>query len=374
MGLVGKVFSNFFHGLSFHLNYKLNKGMFPTFLIYKITMRCNSRCRTCNIWKTKSFNELKLKDIGHIFNNKFWKNLKYVQLTGGEPFLRTDYPDIVNIFNNLKKVETIATPSNGFLTNKIVSDVKKSLEIINGKKLFSITISLDGLEKQHDYIRRIPNGYKKAVETVKKLKELEKSYERFTVGIETVISKYNVNNLDEIYNEFVKLTEHLNFTPAIEAPYFSNTNEEFGISEKDYNSVIKFYRKIEKDNPSLSYYYENIIRFFKRGKRTYPCLGLYKTICLGSNGEIYPCVMLDGSLGNALKDNLFEMWFSEKTNKLRKSLKTNEFCKTCLNSCDMLNNYNEEFLHFFWFLLKNPKISYDLFKKTREGYLREYVK
>jgi MoaA/NifB/PqqE/SkfB family radical SAM enzyme len=373
MGLVRKVPKNILNGLKFRYNYIFNKGIYPTFIIYKITMNCNSRCRTCSIWKTKSKNELNLEQIKKIFKKNFWKNLKYVQLTGGEPFLRRDYPDIVNIFTNFKKIEVISTPTNGFLTKKIISDVSKVLEYLQGKKLYSVTVSLDGLEKEHNHIRRIPNGYKKATETIRRLKELERSYEKFTVGIETVISKYNIKHLDKIYNEFRKLTDHLNFTPAIEAPYFLNIEEDFGINKKDYNIVIRFYRKIEKDNPSLAYYYENIINFFEKGIRTYPCLGMYNTICLGAKGEIHPCVMLNKKLGNALEDNIEEVWFSKKANKYRESLKRNKFCRTCLNSCDMLNNYNEEFLHFFWFLIKNPRLAYMLYKKTRDGYLKYYI-
>lgn len=373
MGLTKKVAGNFCRGLRFRSNYMRNQGMLPTFLVYKITMNCNSKCRTCNIWKTKSKDELNLDEIKKIFSEPFWNNLKYVQMTGGEPFLRRDYPELVEVFSGLKKVEIIATPSNGFLTKKIVLDVKKSLDTIGGKKLFSVTISLDGLEKQHDHIRRIPNGYKKAVATVKSLKELEKSYNKFTVGIETVISKYNIDNLDEVYDEFRKMTEHLNFTPAIEAPFFSNMGEDFGIGKQDYPKVEKFYKRIEKDNPSIAYYYRNILRFFEEGRRTYPCLGGFNSICLGSTGQIHPCVMMDSVLGDARKDDLNEIWFSEKTDKFRKSLKSNKFCETCLNSCDMLNNYNEEFLHFFWFLLTNPKLSHNLFKKSRQGYLKNYV-
>ena len=82
-----------------------------------VTDRCNMRCRTCRIWKKNKINssEMNLKDFENIFK-KFNKTC-WLSLTGGEPFLRKDLYEIVDIsLKECKNLHTISIPTNGFLT------------------------------------------------------------------------------------------------------------------------------------------------------------------------------------------------------------------------------------------------------------------
>ena len=67
---------------------------------FAVTYRCTSRCRTCSIWKMDQpeRGELSLEEIRGLFssNRGFLRDVRSIQITGGEPFLRADLPELVS--------------------------------------------------------------------------------------------------------------------------------------------------------------------------------------------------------------------------------------------------------------------------------------
>ena len=63
--------------------------------------------------------------------------------------------------------------------------------------------SIDGVGDKHDEIRGFPGNWKRLVATIEGLKELEKRYDGFHLELGTVISRFNLDNLEEIA-EFVR--------------------------------------------------------------------------------------------------------------------------------------------------------------------------
>lgn len=73
---------------------------------FAVTYRCNSRCQNCNIWQKEPEDELTLTEIIKFFtvNQDLLKKVKSVQLTGGEPFLRDDLPQIATSITKISPV------------------------------------------------------------------------------------------------------------------------------------------------------------------------------------------------------------------------------------------------------------------------------
>src|SRR3989344_6855666 len=67
-------------------------------IILSLTARCNSRCKTCNIWKINYKDQLSLDELRKFAENPILKQVRFLVLTGGEPFLREDIDEIVNMF------------------------------------------------------------------------------------------------------------------------------------------------------------------------------------------------------------------------------------------------------------------------------------
>ena len=300
----------------------ISKTFLPTNATIAVTYKCNAKCIMCNIWKNTSADILKPEDF-----LKLPSSLKDVNLTGGEPFLRND---IVEIARNLTKLNSgirLIFSSNGFLTDKIVKNMK---EITKFNSKTAIGISIDGMKETHLKIRGIPNAFEMATNTVKKLKEAGIK----DLRIAFTASNENIQELPEVY----KLAGELGveFTMSI----VHNSENYFNIDtnlmaktedlEKYVNTIVN--EELKYFNPRRllrTFYLKGLIDFTKNHKRPLPCYALGNAFFLDANGELFPCNILETSVGNIKESSLEDIWYSEKTQKLR------NYCHTC-NKCWMV--------------------------------------
>lgn len=180
----------------------------PESLILYVNMRCNARCPHCFIWKllNTGINEMKLPEIKKLVHSL--ERPVRLLLTGGEPFLRQDLFDIAKTFEDGQKLQSLAIVTNASLPTLIDKFTRRWLSETN--KTLSVQISVDGLEKTHDSIRQIPQGFKKAMETIALLKRYPKS----RVGIETssTIHKRNKGEVMKLIRYFRKRNIQYKFT------------------------------------------------------------------------------------------------------------------------------------------------------------------
>lgn len=344
-------------GLDFHYHVMLNKGMKPTFLIFQVTQKCNLRCHMCNIWKREVKNELTGKEILKLFNNPFFSDLRWVNVTGGEPFIRRDLAEVISILKDCcPSLEIIGIPTNGLLTERISRETEEMLRILkNDNILLNINVSIDAFSERHDYIRGVHGSYKQAISTLETLTRINSK--NFLTGVEVLISGNNVNEVPQIYAFLKETTGHINFTPVIASDYFDSTTD-VCLSKKETEIMLDFFEVIAEEKPEYAYYYKKVNDVFRKGFRTYPCLAGYKTMYISSTGDVYPCHYLSEkfSMGCIREESINEIWMSKKAKEIRRMLKRWDYCKTCTNNCDILNVMKEEFFNFSLFMLRNPKI------------------
>src|SRR3990167_4079281 len=82
---------------------RIARGLFlksnPLYVQFYITARCNLTCEQCNIiYSNSDVRECTLEEIEKIAENLAKIGVAIVLLTGGEPFVRKDLPEIVKIF------------------------------------------------------------------------------------------------------------------------------------------------------------------------------------------------------------------------------------------------------------------------------------
>ena len=134
---------NFSKFLGHYGDYYLSKKF--KHIILHVTNHCNFRCSHCFVDFTNPQKDLKLnhyENISKKINNLFW-----LDVAGGEPFLRKDLYKIINLFE--KQIVTI--PTNGWLLENILNQI----DLIDKRKTeLVINLSLDGLEKTHNIVRK----------------------------------------------------------------------------------------------------------------------------------------------------------------------------------------------------------------------------
>lgn len=124
----------------------------PINVTFSVTNLCNSKCRTCSIWKVYPENripaekELNLEEIEKIFTTI--GSIYFFNISGGEPFLRKDLADIVELACRYLNPHVIHTPTNGILPGKIETGVREILTRMEKKgygQPFTIKPSFDGV-------------------------------------------------------------------------------------------------------------------------------------------------------------------------------------------------------------------------------------
>jgi Fe-coproporphyrin III synthase len=125
-----------------------------------LTYRCNSKCSMCYVWQNPSLpkEEVSLETLA-----KIPVGIDYLNLTGGEPTLREDLPEIVDLL--YPKAMQVEISSNGLHAEKLESIVKKY-------PCIKIRFSLDGMNGTNNIIRGERDGYAKKVQGMRRLKEL----------------------------------------------------------------------------------------------------------------------------------------------------------------------------------------------------------
>ncbi len=153
-----------------------------SYVILHVTNRCNLRCRTCFISQGENEPDIDFfRDLGRQLPSLMW-----LDIGGGEPFLRDDLPEICSHF----RAQVLSIPTNGWNGAKIVDAIKEILKKRNNDLV--ISLSIDGHKEAHDAIRGY-GSWAKAWATFEKLKQMNK----VSVKINTVVTEANLPQLPE---------------------------------------------------------------------------------------------------------------------------------------------------------------------------------
>lgn len=314
-----------------------NKGKTPLYLIFFVTSKCNLKCSHCFYWKSlnKIRNELTLGEILKIA--KRLEPLMLLRLTGGEPTLRSDLADIIKIFYKYNGVRNIGISTNGFLTKKLIDVVKDVLRECKDI-YFEVCVSLDDFELHHDKNRGVLGAYKKAVDSIRNLKEIKKEYKNLVLVTTITVTNKNHNRLNKIFENvilplnpdfaYVNLVRGLPRVPEIKEVNLEKYIE-FVNKVRVYNNkkTHKLYINANIKDKLISELTVNSVRQ-KKFQNVY-CLAGNKVGVMYSNGDIFPCELLNQKIGNVRDYNydFRKLCNSPKAEQVRKYIKeTKCFC------------------------------------------------
>ncbi|MEW6088094.1 MAG: radical SAM protein [bacterium] len=309
--------------------------LLPLNYTISLTYRCNSRCKTCNIWQKKS-DELTLEEYKKIFAG-FGTSPYWITISGGEPFLKKDIAEIIQCLYKTCHPKIINIPTNGILTELIVEKIKIILSSCPKTK-FVINLSLDEIGERHDDIRNIKGNFNKTINTFNCLKGL--NYPNLTLGIHTVVSKFNVQRLPEIAAELLKLNPDSYITEIAEKRIELDTiNSDITPSAEEYAAAIDNLIGILKKYPAsglgkvtqkLRFSYYNLVkRILKENRQILPCFAGFASCHIAPDGDVWMCCIKAEPIGNLRETNydFKKIWFSEKAYKVRDYIKKGEcFC------------------------------------------------
>lgn len=172
------------------------------YLIFFVTARCNARCATCFYWKEMDSAppDLSLDEIEQIA--KRLGPLETLLLSGGEPTLRDDLAELVELFFRHNGVRHVGLPVNGLLPERTRDLAERILTRCSGMRL-DVNISLDDLGERHDAIRGVEGNFERALETIRLVGALRERFGCLYVNVETVLFSDNWRHVPELL-DFVR--------------------------------------------------------------------------------------------------------------------------------------------------------------------------
>jgi radical SAM protein with 4Fe4S-binding SPASM domain len=344
--------TNYLNTISYAKHLFLKDCASPIYLIFFVTERCNAKCKHCfvNVPNNKRIKEeLTLQESQKISNNM--GRLLYLLPTGGEPFLREDLPDIINIFYKNNQLRNVGIPTNGSLTERVVASVNRTLSLCGDLRL-GVDISIDALHDAHDQIRGFPGLFEKAIATYWRLKELERQNHRFRVCVEVTVSSFNQESLSEIYSYFLNTLRVDNLFVRL----VRGNPRDPSAKEVDIEKFASFAKKLEEDLRDGVFYGHSAyplsefitardmigrrltIKIVEKGEFQIPCYAGKLTGVIRTNGDVYPCELLNEHIGNLRQHNydLRELWQSERAERIRKQIRQTRCF--CTHECFITNN------------------------------------
>ncbi|MES0335813.1 MAG: radical SAM protein [Candidatus Magnetobacterium sp. LHC-1] len=291
----------------------------PLSVIFAITDRCNLSCIHCLAKEESSNGDLHIEQIRKIL--KELSDMKVFNLTlfGGEPFVRTDIFDIIDAIQMYPI--GIAVNTNGtFITKKIAKELKQ-------RKIKVFTVSLDGSQEEVFSKIRGKGTFKKVVEGIVNLLEIEAD-----VLISTTVFKPNIHDISDI----AAFAKELGVSGVRFNHVFYTGNaccylDDLCLNPSEQRSVIDnllALKKIYGNFVSGSYMQtaemvDNLNEYERSDKITvHPCGAAMNKCAIKSNGSVVPCEILwTLDAGNILKTPFKDIWMNSPVmNKFRKSI------------------------------------------------------
>ena len=165
------------------------------YLFWECTSRCNLRCLHCgsDCTRDSSLKDMPLSDFLTALDTVKNKPRNFiVVLTGGEPLLRND----IEICGREIRKRGVRW---GMVTNGYLYDVQRHNSLLNAG-LGALTISLDGLEETHNWLRNSKDSFLKADKAI----DLAVNSSRLNLDIVTCINKINFPELQLLYDYLVR--------------------------------------------------------------------------------------------------------------------------------------------------------------------------
>ena len=310
-----------------------------------VTYRCNAKCNMCDVWHypTKPAEEIGLDVIRKL------PEMFFVNITGGEPFIRQDFPEIVGELR--KKAQRIVISTNGFFTDRIIELCKKFPDT-------GIRISIEGSPESNDRIRGIPDGYRRTQNTLHKLQEIGLK----DIGFAMTVQDLNCKDLPGLYEMAKKLDYEFATATLHNSHYFhklDNRIENKAAVMAEFERLIKELLRSRKIKEWFRAYFNyGLINYIKGNPRLLPCEMGQDGFFLDPWGDVLACNGMDDKIpmGNLKEQSWDEIWNSKQAQEARQAV------KDCKKNCWMIGSAAPAIWHhpikpILW-VLKNKMMGY----------------
>ena len=287
------------------------------------TYRCCMRCRMCDIWQNPSDiqKEIQAKEL------EILPSLKFVNITGGEPFVRNDLEDIVEVC--FTKSPRIVISTAGYHIEEILALAERFPKI-------GIRVSLEGFSRINDHMRGRDGGFDRGVRTLLGLRQMGIK----DIGIAMTVSETNCHELLDMHRmttdldmDFATATFHNSFYFHKQTNHIDLKDD---VADRFFDLADELLKSRRPKDWFRAFFNVGLINYIRGNKRMLPCEAGSVNFFIEPYGDVYPCNGLEerfwkDSMGN-IRDfaSFADLWNGERARKVRQKV------ATCPKNCWMV--------------------------------------
>ena len=297
-------------------------------LFWECTLRCNMSCRHCgsDCKVQPEVKDMPAEDFLRVIDlitPRVDTHKVFIIFTGGEALLR---PDLEEVGLELYRREyPWGVVTNGFLLDE------KRLESLLASGMHSITVSLDGFEQQHNWIRCHPQSFEKATHAIRLLAQTKDI-------LWDVVTCVNPRN-------YPHLREFKDFLVAIGVPSWrlfsifpmgrAAGNAELQFSDDQFRGLLDFIKESREQDAriAVSYACEGFLGEYEQKVRSqfFHCRSGVDVASIRCDGAISGCTSVRSQMdqGNIYKDDFWDVWQNRFQVMRDRSWAKKGQCATC---------------------------------------------
>jgi MoaA/NifB/PqqE/SkfB family radical SAM enzyme len=308
----------------------------PFKLTLALTDRCDCRCQGCFIWKKPKGHEMTPDEIGAFARAA--PSLSWVNLTGGEPFLRDDVPDVARaLCDALPRLAVLTFPTTGQRTDAVLAGVREIAALRIPRVL--VTTSVEGPPALHDETRGRPGAFDRMTETFAGLRRIPGV--RAYLGM--TLTDRNAQLVDETLAAVrervpgVSLHDvHFNvFTTSLH--YYDNAASTLRPPAALSRRIASARRARERSwNPAdriEAAYLRHLPEHLRTGRSPLACRSLVASVFVAPGGDVHPCTVYGRRLGNVRERPLPDILADATAADARRTI-ARDACPGCWSPCE----------------------------------------
>lgn len=276
-------------------------------LFWECTLRCNLSCRHCgsDCKMVPEVPDMPADDFLHVLDTitpHVDPHHVFVIISGGEVLLRDDLEAVG------REIYDRGFPW-GIVTNGLILE-KRRLQALVESGLHSITVSLDGLEDQHNWMRGNPQSFVRATQAIGLLSERRD----ILWDVVTCVSPNNYQLLHEMRELLVglgvrdwRLFSIFPMGRAAEDPGLQ-------LSDEQFRGLLDFIKKSREDDTRIhvSYACEGFLGPYEQKVRDqfFFCRSGVDVASIRCDGAIGGCTSVRSNMeqGNIYQDDFWDVW------------------------------------------------------------------
>ena len=297
-------------------------------LFWESTLRCNVHCLHCGSDCISSVQtpDMPAADFLKVIDTEVTPHVDphkvLIIISGGEPLMRKDLADIG------KALYQREYPW-GMVTNGLALTEKKFREL-RAAGLRSITISCDGLEKDHVWLRQHPLAFEGAVRAIK----LCAAEKKLTWDVVTCVNQRTIDHLPQIREMLWELGVRDWRVFGIDPMGRAADNPELILTDEQFKKLMDFIVAEREAGRHVSYSCEGYLGTYEGRVRDhlYQCSAGISVASILIDGSISACTSIRGKYyqGNIYKDSFWDVWENGfRPYRDRSWMKESAPCKDC---------------------------------------------